>query len=288
MTLVDTRKSNDTYAKLGQTVAVSGGSAANSAAGITSLGGTAAFIGRVKDDDLGRVFKHDLAGVGVTFRSPMTAAGAATGKCLVLVTPDAERTMLTDLGASHELAMNAIDMDLIRNSDVTFIEGYMWDDANTIYVLKRIIEATKQAGKKFAFALSDPFCVNRHKQDFIELLSQVDILFANAQEAKMLFDEDLPETMQRLKSRVPVVAITNGKDGAYVVANQQITNVPTNLVTNVVDTTGAGDMFVAGFLYGFTRGMSLDKCASLGNAAAGEIIQHRGARPPRPLKALIA
>lgn len=288
MTLVDSKRSDEIYAQLGQTTEISGGSAANTVAGVTSLGGTAAFIGKVSGDELGRVFKRDMNGIGVAFDSPVTTTGDATGKCLVLVTADAERTMLTSLGASHNLGMNYVDEDLIKNSRITYIEGYMWDDAGSIAVLQKIIQLVKAAGNKVAFTLSDPFCVSRHRDAFIELLPKVDILFANSDEVRALFDADLDDALQALRGTAAISVVTNSANGAYVISNTGKILVPTTPVENLVDTTGAGDLFAAGFLFGFTQGKSLEECAKLGNFAAGEIIQHRGARPARPLKDLVA
>jgi len=284
MTLVDSKRSAEIYAQLGQTTEISGGSAANTVAGITSLGGTAAYIGKVDNDELGKVFKRDMNGVGVAFDSPITTVGEATGKCLVLITSDAERTMLTSLGASHNLSMNYVDAALIKDSRVTYIEGYMWDDEGSISVIQKIIQIAKAAGNKVAFSLSDPFCVSRHRDAFLKLLPDVDILFANSDETKMLFDADLDESLQMLQGKSEISVVTDGINGAYVVSSTGRIHVETTPVSHLVDTTGAGDLFASGFLFGYAQGRSLEECAKLGNFAAGEIIQHRGARPARPLK----
>lgn len=281
MTLVDENMAEDVYGKMPNTAESSGGSAANTVAGIASLGGTPAFIGRVRNDSLGESFAKDLNSNGVKFDTAPATEGKKTARCMILVTPDAERSMLTFLGACTQLDESDIDEELIKQSQVIYIEGYLWDEPNAISAIKKAIKIAQENDVKVAFTLSDPFCVGRHKKAFAELLSDIDILFANEEEAKMLFGDATP-------SGCKIIAATKGAEGAVIYVNGEATEVPTTPAANLVDTTGAGDLFAAGFLFGFTQGKDLAECAKLGNAAAGEIVQQLGARPQSSLKKLAA
>lgn len=280
MTLIDEKQAEEIYAKMGAGTEASGGSAANTVAGIASLGGKPAFIGRIHNDDLGNIFKHDLNSVGVKFDTAAATQGKKTARCMILVTPDAERSMMTFLGACTELDEADIDEELIKQSKVIYIEGYLWDEPNAIAAINKSIRIARENGVKVSFTLSDPFCVGRHKEEFLKLLPQIDILFANEDEAKMLFDDAAP-------SGCEIIAVTRGAKGAEIYNNGQAQKVAAKPVANLVDTTGAGDLFAAGFLYGYIQGKDLAKCAALGNAAAAQIIQQLGARSQKPLKEII-
>lgn len=289
MTLINESQAEILYKDLGQTTEVSGGSAANTVAGIASLGGSAAFIGRVRDDELGKIFKHDLNAVGVDYDSAFATEGKTTARCLVMVTPDAERTMATFLGACTELDESDIDEELIKNSEVIYIEGYLWDEPNAKAAISKAIKIAKENGVKTAFTCSDPFCVSRHKDEFLELLKDIDILFANEEEAKMLFDvENVADAAKKAKTLGSLVALTKGAEGSVIINEGELTEVAASAINELVDTTGAGDLYAAGFLHALTSGKSLAECGQLGGFAAGNIIQQLGARPLKPLKDSLA
>lgn len=281
MALVDADRSDALYGAMGVGTEVSGGSAANTAAGVASMGGAAAFIGKVRDDQLGSVFAHDIVAAGVAFASAPAGAGPATGRCLVMVTADAERTMATYLGAAAELAPADIDTALVARAKVTYLEGYMWDPPEGIAALRVAIAAAHAAGRAVALSLSDPFCVARHRAEFLDLLeSDVDLLFANEAEiVALLGSASFDEAVADWKGRRPLAALTCGAAGSVVVAGDDVVAVPAEPVAEVVDTTGAGDLYAAGFLYGHTRGLDPATSARLGGLAAAEIISHMGARP---------
>ncbi|MGH9157879.1 MAG: adenosine kinase [Acidimicrobiales bacterium] len=291
MALIDARGSRSLYESTGPAVEVSGGSAANTAAGVASLGGAAAFIGKVRDDQLGSVFAHDIVAAGVAFSTPPATAGPATGCCLVLMTDDAERTMATYLGAAAGLAPGDIDIAVLARAAVTYLEGYMWDPPEGIAALRAAIAAAHGAGRRVALSLSDPFCVARHRQEFLALLADgdVDLLFANEAEiVALLGTGSFDEAVTEWKGRRPLAALTRGPTGSVVVSGDEVVTVPAEPVPAVVDTTGAGDLYAAGFLYGQVRGLDLVTCARLGGVAAAEIIGHVGARPQVPLADLVA
>lgn len=290
MTLIDQNRAVELYGQMGPGVESSGGSAGNTMAGFASFGGEGAFIGKVASDELGKVFKHDLESMGIQFPTQPLAIGEATGRCLILVTPDAERTMNTFLGAAVELNADDIDADVIANSKVTYLEGYLFDRDQAKQAFIRAAELAHENGHRVALTLSDPFCVDRHRSDFLRLVEgHVDILFANEEEIKSLYMQDsFDDAISAVSEHVEVAAITRGAQGAVVMSKGEKIEVAAQPVANVVDTTGAGDQFAAGFLYGFTQDMPLVRCAELGAIAAAEVISHVGARPEAKLSELAA
>ena len=290
MALIDAERAEQLYAAMGPAVEVSGGSAANTMAGVASFGGRAAFVGKVRDDQLGAVFAHDIRSVGVVYETPPATAGMPTARCLVLVTPDGERTMNTFLGAATGLTAADVDEALVARARVTYLEGYLWDPPEAIEALRRAVALAHQAGRSVAFTLSDPFCVDRHRDAFLALIEQdVDVLFANEAELLSLFRvDDLKEALESVRDLCDVAAVTRSEQGSVVVSGAETVSVPAAPVERVVDTTGAGDLYAAGFLYGLARGHDLRRCAELGGLAAAEVISHIGARPQVPLASLLA
>ena len=288
MILVDAERADSLYAGMGPAVEVSGGSAANTAAGVASFGGAAAFIGKVRDDQLGAVFTHDIRSVGVEFSTPPATAGPATARCLVMVTPDAQRTMSTFLGAATGLEPSDIDEEMVARAQFTYLEGYLWDPPEAIDALHRAVEVAHSAERKVAFSLSDPFCVERHRREFLEFVDdEVDVLFANEVEVASLLEmESLPAAVEAVRGRCEVAVVTRGALGSLVVTADSVIECPAAGVDRVVDTTGAGDLYAAGFLHGLTSGADLALCARLGSVAAAEVISHLGARPQVPLSTL--
>lgn len=290
MLMVDEDKSAALYDDIGPAVEASGGSAANTMAGIASFGGKPAFIGKTKADQLGEIFAHDIKAVGVHYQTEPLPDGLATAKCIILVTPDAQRTMFTYLGASGSLSAADMDKDLITASKVLYIEGYQWDLPETKEAIIEACETASRAGNKVALTLSDPFVVERHRNDLFDLVNEhVDLLFGNEQEITTLFRANsFDEAVEAIEGRVDLAALTRGAEGAVTVTKDNLIQTPAAPVNKVVDTTGAGDLYAAGFLYGFTRGDDLKTCARLGALAAGEVISHMGARPEVSLKDLAA
>ena len=289
MALIDAERAESLYADMGPAVEVSGGSAANTVAGVASFGGRAAFVGKVRDDQLGGVFTHDIRSVGVSYATPPAVGGPATARCLVFVTPDAQRTMCTFLGAAVGLAPDDVDVDAVAAARITYLEGYLWDPPEAIDALRRAVGVAHAAHRRVAFTLSDPFCVDRHRAEFLELIErQVDVLFANEIEIMSLFEtDDLDKAVDSVRGLCDVTAVTRSEQGSVVVAGGDTLAVPAALVAHVVDTTGAGDLYAAGFLFGLARGMDLRRCAELGSLAAAEVISHLGARPQVPLSSLL-
>jgi sugar/nucleoside kinase (ribokinase family) len=290
MTLIDEARAHDLYGKMGPGIEASGGSAANTIAGIASLGGKAAYIGKVADDMLGKVFAHDLRATGVKYDTTPLKGGPATARCLILVTPDAQRTMNTFLGASVEFQPVDIDRDLIASAQITYLEGYLFDRNAAKEAFRKAGEIAHQAGRKVSLTLSDPFCVDRHRADFRELIrGQVDILFANEAEICSLYEtQDFAKAAAAVRGEAEIAVLTRSEKGAEVVTAKDRVKVPAAPVARVVDTTGAGDLFASGFLYGFTRGRDMAHCAKLGALCAAEIISHFGARPEARLAELAA
>jgi sugar/nucleoside kinase (ribokinase family) len=290
MTLIDEARAHDLYGKMGPGIEASGGSAANTIAGIASLGGKAAYIGKVADDMLGKVFAHDLRATGVKYDTTPLKGGPATARCLILVTPDAQRTMNTFLGASVEFQPVDIDRDLIASAQITYLEGYLFDRNAAKEAFRKAGEIAHQAGRKVSLTLSDPFCVDRHRADFRELIrGQVDILFANEAEICSLYEtQDFAKAAAAVRGEAEIAVLTRSEKGAEVVTATDRVKVPAAPVARVVDTTGAGDLFASGFLYGFTRGRDMAHCAKLGALCAAEIISHFGARPEARLAELAA
>ncbi len=289
MRLIDAAEATRLYAAFPPAREVSGGSAANTAAGIAALGGRAGFIGRVADDQLGDVFAHDLRAAGVAFATPRGNAGPPTARSLIAVTPDAQRTMSTFLGAAQELDAADIEDTHIASAAILYLEGYLWDPERPRAAMRRAIDVARAAGNRVAFSLSDAFLLDRHGDDFRALLDGglIDILFANEGEAIALTGAaDFDGAASALAGKTPVVVITRSADGAVVLAEGARHAVPAAPVAQLVDTTGAGDLFAAGFLFGLAHGHPLPRCAELGAIAAAEIISHYGARPEADLRVL--
>ena len=290
MQLVDATTAEDLYAAMGPAVEVSGGSAANTMAGVASFGGRAGFIGRVRDDELGAVFVHDIRAVGVTFAGEPATAGQPTGRCLIVVTPDGERTMNTLLGASAELGPDDVDEALVASARFTYLEGYLFDCEIAGEAFHAAADVAHAAGRQVALTLSDAFCVERFLEPFRTLVAdQIDVLFGNADELRLLFGtDDVDAAMAEAERHCRIIAITCGADGALLSSDGERVRVPAEPVAQVVDTTGAGDLFAAGFLHGLTRDRDLVTCGRLGALAASEVIAHVGARPETPLRDLAA
>ncbi|GAB4146489.1 MAG: adenosine kinase [Sphingomonadales bacterium] len=289
MTLIDAARATELYDRMGPATQSSGGSAANTIAGIAALGGKAGFIGRVADDALGHAFSHDLRAQGVQYKTSPAAAGLPTARCLVLVTPDAQRSMSTFLGASTELDGQDIDAALIGRAQILYLEGYLWDPPAAKAAMRAAMAHARDHGGQVAFSLSDPFCVQRYRQEFLALLDGgIDILFANEAELMALFEvDDFDQALQHIRGRVPMAALTRSEKGAVVLADGEFHIVDAAPVDHVVDTTGAGDLFAAGFLYGLTHGHTPYDCGRIGAVAAAEVISHFGPRPERDLAILI-
>lgn len=290
MALIDSDRAKLLYEAMGRSMEISGGSAANSMAGIASLGGKPAFIGKVGDDLLGRAFSHELKAAGVDFYSgSQKTVTLPTALSLILVTPDAQRTMNTYLGACTELGPDDIDEDLIASSDVLYIEGYQWDAPQAKAAIRKACVAAKSAGNKVALSLSDPFVVDRHRDDLLQLIyDHVDLIFGNEEEVFRLYKTtDFDTAVSRLRQSNTLACMTLGARGAIVVDTMATATVAASPVEKVIDTTGAGDLFAAGFLYGYTSGRDLVRCAKIGALAASEIIGHMGARPETPLRELL-
>ncbi len=285
MTLIDEPRAVELYTLMQDGVETSGGSAANTMAGFASCGGKGGFIGKVADDALGKIFINDIKSLGLIFETTPLAVGAPTGRCLILITPDAHRTMNTFLGASVELSPNDIDEDLIAQAQITYLEGYLFDKDLAKAAFIKASEAAHKHGHKVALTLSDPFCVDRHRDDFLELVeSHIDILFANEDEIKSLYQKDnFDDAISAVSNNVEVAAITRSEKGAVIIAGDKNVKISAEPVEKVIDTTGAGDQFAAGFLYGYTEGEDLETCGRYGAIAAAEVISHVG---PRPLVSL--
>ncbi len=281
MTLVEESRALELYSQMPDGVETSGGSAANTMAGFASFGGKGAFIGKVADDELGKIFQNDIKSLGLNYDTQALALGASTGRCMILVTPDAQRTMNTFLGASVELSPIDIEYDIIGSAQITYLEGYLFDRDLAKQAFIKAAEMAHQAGHKIALTLSDPFCVDRHRHDFLQLVeNHVDILFANEEEIKSLFmQENFDDAVSAISKHVEVAAITRSEKGAVIIAGNQVIKIDAKPVDKVIDTTGAGDQFAAGFLYGLTQGKSLEESGRLGAIAAAEVISHIGPRP---------
>jgi sugar/nucleoside kinase (ribokinase family) len=290
MTLIDADRAEALYRRMGPAVESSGGSVANTMAGIASLGGSGAYIGKVRDDFLGEVFRHDLVAQGVRFATPAAAAGPGTARCLILVTPDGQRTMATYLGACVELAPSDIDPALVAAARVTYLEGYLFDPPRAQTAFFEAARIAHAAGRRVALSLSDPFCVARHRARFRDLVDgHVDILFANEAEICSLHETaDFAAAAAVVKGHVAIAALTRSAAGSVILADGVEHRVAASPVVRIVDTTGAGDLYAAGFLYGLTRGLALPTCGAVGSLCAAEIIGHVGARPETALSALVA
>ena len=289
MRLIDTAEAERLYSHMPGAQQVSGGSAGNTAAGVAALGGRAGFIGQVAPDQLGEFYAHDLRSAGVEFTTAPADFGVPTARSMVLVTPDGHRTMNTFLGAAQHLPASALDEAQIAESAVLYLEGYLWDPETPRYAMVRAIEVARQAARKVAFTLSDTFCIDRHRDGFNELIDggRIDLLFANEAEIQALAGVPHLETaVSAVKDKVETLVVTRSELGAIAVRGGERAEVPAEPIERLVDTTGAGDLFAAGFLAGEARGLELDKSLRLGAIAAAEVIQHYGARPEADLKAL--
>jgi sugar/nucleoside kinase (ribokinase family) len=279
------------YAKMGPGQEVSGGSAANTIAGMAALGSACAFIGQVADDQLGEVFAHDIRAAGIRYDTSQRAGAPTTGRCLIFVTPDGQRTMNTFLGASHYLPAEALDATLIADARYLYLEGYLWDPEEPRAAMRAAIDIARAAGRKVAFTLSAEFVIDRHRAAFHELIEQglIDVLFANEAEIMFLTETGTVDAaVAAVQAKVPLVVVTLAERGAMAISGGERVTVPAQPIDKVVDTTGAGDLFAAGFLHGQARGKSLEASLTLGAICAAEVIQHFGARPIVDLKAITA
>lgn len=289
MTLVDSDRAAALYDAMGPAREISGGSAANTLAGLAALGADCAFIGQVADDQFGRVFAHDIRAGAIAFDTAARPGQPPTAQCLIFVTPDGQRTMNTFLGASQFLPAAALDETMIAASRVLYLEGYLWDPEEPRAAMRKAIAAARAAGTQVAFTLSDAFVISRHGDDFRALIAngEIDILFANEHElAALTGEDDFHAGMAKICAQVPTVVVTRGSEGAHARRDGADAHVPAEPIERVVDTTGAGDLFAAGFLYGHVRGLALEECLRLGAVCAAEVISHYGARPEADLKAL--
>lgn len=289
MQLIDTQRASDLYGMMGPATEISGGSAANTIAGIAALGGRTAYVGKVKKDQLGDIFAHDMRAQGADYEVPRSSADAAdeTGRCMVLVTPDSERSLNTYLGVSEHLGPDDIDPEMMADAEWIYLEGYRFDGEQSHAAFAKAIEACKSTGGKVSVTLSDPFCVERHHQAFRDMIrDHIDLLFCNEHEMTAMYPADtLEASIAEAAARVEIVACTVGAKGAYVVRNGETVLAPAE-AASVQDVTGAGDLFAAGFLHGLVNGRDMMTCGRMGNVAAGEIIGHIGARPEADLSAL--
>jgi sugar/nucleoside kinase (ribokinase family) len=288
MTLVEAERTVQLYRALDSAVEMSGGSAANTVCGVASFGGRAAYLGKVSDDDLGQVFGHDLLAVGVSFRPGTPLEGVPTGRCIIVVTPDAQRTMNTYLGVSSLLCVPDIDEEAVAAGAVLYMEGYLYDREDAKEAFRHAAQVAHSHDRVVSLTLSDSFCVDRHRADFLSLLhNEVDLLFGNSLELCSLYETDsLNDAIAAVRKDCQMAAITVGAEGSWVITADDMIHVPAVPVPKVVDTTGAGDLYASGFLYGLTHGRSLAECGRLGSVAAAEVISHVGPRPLVELRTL--
>lgn len=291
MQLIDAATADMLYGRMDSAIEVSGGSSANTLAGIAALGGRCGFIGQVANDQLGQIFTHDIRALGIRYDTPASNGGVPTARCLVMVTPDAQRTMGTFLGASQNLPAGALDADLIRSGGILYLEGYLWDPEEPRKAMRDAIRLAREAGRRIAFTLSDGFVIERHRADFMDLIDRgmIDILFSNEAEIQALAQVDgFEQAVAAIAPRVPLLISTRSEKGAIAIADGARHEVPAAPVTEVIDTTGAGDLFAAGFLAAHVEGRDIAHCLRLGALAAAEVISHYGARPEADLRELRA
>lgn len=288
MTLIETDRADAIYKDMGAGVECSGGSAANTMVGVASLGGRAAFLGKVKKDQLGEVFAHDIRAVGVEFDTPPTTKGAGTARCLIMVTPDGQRTMATYLGAAVEFSEADVVSGVISSARYVYMEGYLYDKPSAKAAFRKAVDIAREADTRVALTLSDAFCVDRHRDDFLALIDRgVDVLFANEAEIKSLFQvATFDDALQKLRGRNVVAALTRSEAGSVAIRGDEIHIVEARKIPKLVDTTGAGDLYAAGFLLGLARDKGLAQAARLGSLCAAEVISHFGARPQTSLARL--
>ena len=291
MRVLDAVEADALYAAMGPARETSGGSAANTMAGVAAMGGRAGFVGQVADDQLGAIFDHDIRALGVDFRTPSKADGSPTGRCLILVTPDAQRTMNTFRGAAHELSVDALDEKQIGGAAILYLEAYLWRSAGPRSAMDRAMRIAHDAGRTVAFTLSDIACIAPHRAEIMAMLDSgaIDLLFANDAEIRALAEtDDRDAAVAAIRGKVPLLVVTCGADGAMAVQGETEARVPiARIGKGVVDTTGAGDLFAAGFLVGQARGRSLEESLRIGSVAAAEVISHFGARPEAGLRELV-
>lgn len=291
MQLIDEARAEKLYGLMGQTTVTSGGSAANTIIGAAGLGCRTAFIGKLKADDLGQLFAHDIRAAAVDYATPLARAGSASARCLILVTPDGQRTMNTFLGACQNLTAADVEPQLVEAAAITYLEGYLWDPPEAKAAFLKASKIAHAAGRQVALSLSDAFCVDRYRGEFLDLIrtGSIDILFANESELHSLYETgDFDTAVAQLRNEGVLAAVTRSEKGSLVVTREETLSVHAFPVDRIVDTTGAGDLFAAGFLAGLSKGQDLTACARLGALAAAEIIQHFGARPQADLRALAA
>lgn len=290
MNLINERRAIELYSAMGPAREVSGGSAGNTMAAYASLGGKGAYIGKVADDQLGDIFKHDMRAIGVHYDTTPLAVGPETGRSMILITPDGQRTMNTFLGAAVELKPDDIDEEIIAASAVTYLEGYLYDPPLAMQAFQKAATIAHRAGRKVSLSLSDPFCVARHREDFLDLVdNHVDILFGNEEEIMSLYQvtdwNDIPALVQ---DKCDIVVLTRSEKGSVIFRNGNTFTIDAEPVARVVDTTGAGDAYAAGFLFGYTQELTMEACGRIASIAAAEVISHIGPRPESSLAALIA
>jgi sugar/nucleoside kinase (ribokinase family) len=287
MTLIDADRATSLYEAMPAGIEDSGGSAANTMAGVASFGGRAAYIGKVRNDQLGEVFRHDIRATGVSFDVPLATSGPPTARCLIQVTPDAQRTLNTFLGISSLLCPDDVDEALVASARLVYCEGYLWDVDIAKAAIRKAMDVGHRSGAKVALTLSDGFCVDRHREDWLELIEgRVDIVFANEAEICSLYQCDWQSAADKIAAHVEVACLTRSEHGSVVITPHERVVVPAHTVRHLVDTTGAGDLYASGFLHGMTRGLDMAECGRLASIAAAEIIGHLGARPVVPLSTL--
>ena len=289
MRLIDPEEAQNLYCRMGWATEISGGSAANTIAGIAALGGQAAYIGKVADDQLGDIFAHDLQATGVLYRTDRLIGDLATARSMILVTPDAERTMNTFLGASNKLTPSDVDEDLISRAQYTYLEGYLWDPEEAKDAFRHAMRMAHQHGRKVALTLSDSFCVDRFRDEFKQLVTEIDLLFANEDEICSLYEVDeFDDALQAVRSAGTMAALTRSEKGSLLMRGDEIHLIDAVPGVDIVDTTGAGDLYAAGVLAGLTQGRGLGEAGHMGAIAAAEVISHMGARPEADLKEMVA
>jgi sugar/nucleoside kinase (ribokinase family) len=290
MTLIDAARADQLYGRMGPGIESSGGSAGNTMAGIASLGGSGAYIGKVRDDALGAIYRHDIQAMGIRFDTPASTDGPGTARCLVLVTPDGQRTMGTYLGACVDLGPEDIDPRIIAAAQITYLEGYLFDPPRAKTAFRRAAAVAHAADRQVALSLSDPFCVDRHRAEFRDLVARdIDILFANESEICSLYEtQDFDIAVALARSQVKIAVLTRSAKGSVIISDDKVHTIPAAPVARVADTTGAGDLYAAGVLFGLTRGLPLPTCGAIGGLCAAEIISHVGARPETRLDKLVA
>ncbi len=287
MNLIDEDRAEQLYSVMGPAIEISGGSAGNTAAGVANFGGRAAYFGKVKDDQLGTIYRHDMRSQGVAFDTVAAKDGPATARSFILVTPDAERTMNTYLGACVNLTTADIDGEVVKSSGVTYMEGYLWDKPEAKEAFRLAAQIARASGQLTSITLSDSFCVERHRDSFLDLIrNHIDIVFANESEIKSLYKtQNFDGAVAAIRRDCPMAALTRSENGSLIVRGQETVESLAHPVSKVVDVTGAGDLYAAGFLFGFTQKLDLPRCAALGSLAAAEVISHTGARPELSLNA---